>query len=203
MARIDLIQIRRGTASDWSTVNPVLALAEPGYETDTRLMKYGDGVTAWNDLEYSPPPPVIPPPVTPTWRTISTDTVLTPDTNDGGIEVTGEAVITLPVTDAFPDFWETTIWQSAAGLVELRPEDETVTIHTPAGKTTFLTGEQAIVRLLHRAERVWILRGDLADPVPPAEDESIFDFTLDGYTAPVDGATFDFTESGYVAPVSL
>lgn len=48
--------MRRDTPSNWSTVNPVLALAEIGIETypsaaDFR-MKIGDGVTAWNSLAY-------------------------------------------------------------------------------------------------------------------------------------------------------
>lgn len=52
------IQVRRGTASQWSSSNPTLAQGEPGYETDTGLMKYGDGTTAWNSLAYfmSPTP---------------------------------------------------------------------------------------------------------------------------------------------------
>lgn len=49
----DLIQVRRDTQENWSTINPVLQLAEPGLETDTRKMKYGDGVTPWNDLPYA------------------------------------------------------------------------------------------------------------------------------------------------------
>lgn len=46
------IQIRRGTASDWSTVNPTLAAGELGVETNTRKIKIGDGSTAWNSLSY-------------------------------------------------------------------------------------------------------------------------------------------------------
>ena len=46
------IQLRRGTAEEWSTVNPVLALAEMCIETDTDLFKIGNGVDAWNDLPY-------------------------------------------------------------------------------------------------------------------------------------------------------
>lgn len=47
------IQLRRDTAANWTAANPVLALAEPGLETDTNLIKYGDGITAWNSLPYS------------------------------------------------------------------------------------------------------------------------------------------------------
>lgn len=46
------IQLRRDTAAKWALVNPVLALAEPGYEMDTRRRKTGDGVSKWNDLPY-------------------------------------------------------------------------------------------------------------------------------------------------------
>lgn len=46
------IQVRRGTSSDWSTVNPVLAAGEMGVETNTRKIKVGDGSTAWNSLDY-------------------------------------------------------------------------------------------------------------------------------------------------------
>lgn len=49
----DLIQIRRDTKAHWAEVNPVLALGEPGLETDTRKVKYGNGITAWNNLSYS------------------------------------------------------------------------------------------------------------------------------------------------------
>lgn len=47
------IQLRRGTAALWASVNPVLALGEPGLETDTRKVKYGDGVSDWNSLAYA------------------------------------------------------------------------------------------------------------------------------------------------------
>ena len=49
----DLIQFRRDTAANWTANNPILALGEPGQETDTRNIKIGDGVTAWNSLGYT------------------------------------------------------------------------------------------------------------------------------------------------------
>lgn len=36
----------------WEQVNPVLKLAEPGFESDTGRVKIGDGITSWNDLNY-------------------------------------------------------------------------------------------------------------------------------------------------------
>lgn len=47
------IRLRRDTAANWTASNPVLALGEPGIETNTRKIKYGDGTTAWTALAYS------------------------------------------------------------------------------------------------------------------------------------------------------
>lgn len=52
MAVITAVQIRRGTAAQWTSANPILASGEMGYETDTRKAKMGDGSTAWNSLSY-------------------------------------------------------------------------------------------------------------------------------------------------------
>ena len=46
-------QLRRDTAANWASANSVLALGEPGVETDTLKVKVGDGSTAWNSLGYS------------------------------------------------------------------------------------------------------------------------------------------------------
>jgi len=47
------IQNRRGTASEWTDANPILAVGEIGFETDTGKFKIGDGSTEWDDLVYS------------------------------------------------------------------------------------------------------------------------------------------------------
>ncbi|CAB5214666.1 hypothetical protein UFOVP190_210 [uncultured Caudovirales phage] len=47
------IQIRRDTALNWTATNPVLAQGEPGLEIDTNKVKYGNGSTAWNLLDYA------------------------------------------------------------------------------------------------------------------------------------------------------
>lgn len=46
------IQLRRGTAAEWSTNNPILAIGEVGLETDTKYFKLGNGSTPWNTLQY-------------------------------------------------------------------------------------------------------------------------------------------------------
>jgi hypothetical protein len=47
-----ILQLRRGTETEWSTANPVLAQGEMGVETDTLKVKIGNGTTAWNSLSY-------------------------------------------------------------------------------------------------------------------------------------------------------
>lgn len=44
-------QFKRGLASAWQRANPVLAPGEPGWTLDTHVLKIGDGITAWNDLD--------------------------------------------------------------------------------------------------------------------------------------------------------
>ncbi len=48
----DIIQLRRDTAANWTSVNPILAQGEIGLETDTLKGKAGDGSTDWNTLLY-------------------------------------------------------------------------------------------------------------------------------------------------------
>jgi hypothetical protein len=45
-------KLRRDLSSRWTTVNPVLAQGEPGYEFDTGKLKIGDGVKVWTALPY-------------------------------------------------------------------------------------------------------------------------------------------------------
>jgi len=52
MAVVTQIQVRRGTASQWTSTNPTLASGEWGFETDTAKVKIGNGSTAWNSLGY-------------------------------------------------------------------------------------------------------------------------------------------------------
>ena len=47
-----IIQIRRDSAANWTSQNPILANGEQGYETDTFLSKFGDGVNTWTALTY-------------------------------------------------------------------------------------------------------------------------------------------------------
>ena len=45
-------EFRYGTAAEWIAANPVLEIAEPGFETDTHNMKIGNGLLDWISLPY-------------------------------------------------------------------------------------------------------------------------------------------------------
>lgn len=53
MAVITQIQVRRGTASQWTSSNPTLAAGEWGFETDTNKLKIGNGTSTWTSLSYA------------------------------------------------------------------------------------------------------------------------------------------------------
>ena len=48
-----VIKPRTDSAENWRVNNPILKADEMAVERDTRRLKFGDGVTAWNDLQYS------------------------------------------------------------------------------------------------------------------------------------------------------
>jgi len=52
---ITTIKQRSGTASAWTSANPVLAAGEMGYESDTGKIKFGNGSAVWSALNYAIP----------------------------------------------------------------------------------------------------------------------------------------------------
>jgi Major tropism determinant N-terminal domain len=50
------IQFRHDTAANWTSVNPVMMEGELGLEIDSGKFKLGNGMQAWNDLEYASGP---------------------------------------------------------------------------------------------------------------------------------------------------
>ena len=48
-----IIQVRRDTAANWTSNNPILATGELGFETDTGLFKIGRNDTDWTSLAYA------------------------------------------------------------------------------------------------------------------------------------------------------
>lgn len=47
------IQLKKDTREAWRINNPVLLDGEAGYESDTNLMKVGDGIHRWLELDYT------------------------------------------------------------------------------------------------------------------------------------------------------
>jgi hypothetical protein len=50
------IQVRRGTAAQWTSVDPVLEAGEMGLESDTNYIKFGNGTDVWSELGYANDP---------------------------------------------------------------------------------------------------------------------------------------------------
>jgi len=44
------IFLRRDTAANWSSENPVLSVGEPAFDTTNQILKVGNGTTPWNSL---------------------------------------------------------------------------------------------------------------------------------------------------------
>lgn len=56
----DKIQIRRDLAANWTSVNPILADGEFGFEKDTGKLKIGNATDDWNTLPYRSTPTSLP-----------------------------------------------------------------------------------------------------------------------------------------------
>jgi hypothetical protein len=48
-----VIQVRRDTATNWETTNPVLAVGEIGFDTTNTQLKIGDGTSTWTQLQFA------------------------------------------------------------------------------------------------------------------------------------------------------
>jgi hypothetical protein len=46
----NLPSFKRGTSSTWETLNPVLKAGELAYDTSNNTIKFGDGVSKWQNL---------------------------------------------------------------------------------------------------------------------------------------------------------
>jgi hypothetical protein len=46
------VQLRRDTAANFASDDPTLLEGELAWETDTNLLKVGDGTNSWNALDY-------------------------------------------------------------------------------------------------------------------------------------------------------
>jgi len=54
MANASRIQVRKDTAANWTSAAPTLAAGELGLDTDTALLRTGDGSLSWDNLPVMP-----------------------------------------------------------------------------------------------------------------------------------------------------
>lgn len=94
------IQIRRDTETNWTSVNPTLALGEWGYDITNKVCKIGDGTTPWNTLPVYGGESELP---------IATDTTAGIVKPDGStITVTADGTISATASGGTSDYTELT-----------------------------------------------------------------------------------------------
>lgn len=153
------LQLRRGSASQWTTANPTLAEGEPGYETDTAAWKVGDGTTAWTALAYMVAAPTRP---TLTAKTADYTLVLGDAWNkiylSGG---TGRSFTVPPnASVSFAVGTEIEVGALGAGALTI-VAGAAVTVTVIDGATLVLNGAGAVATLLKTATNTWLLTGQL------------------------------------------
>jgi len=157
MAVITQIQLRRGTAASWTSTNPTLAAGEIGLETDTLLIKIGNGSTAWTSLSYST---ALPPLVTNAQSGTSYTTVL----SDAGklVELNNASAITLTVPPSSSVAYSTgsqiQLLQTGVGQVTVVGGSGVTVNATPGLK---LRAQWSSAALIYRGSNTWVLVGDV------------------------------------------
>jgi hypothetical protein len=176
MAVVTQIQVRRGTASQWTSANPTLAAGEWGYETDTGKVKIGDGTTAWNSEPYigagdvtltgtqtltnkTLTAPIIT--VATNAQTASYTLVLTDQSDIVEMNVGSANNLTIPLNSsvAFPIGTTTTILQTGTGQTTLVATGGVTLNGTPGLK---LRAQWSSATLIKRATDTWVAIGDLS-----------------------------------------
>ena len=156
MARNALIQLRRDTAANWTSVNPTLAAGEMGLETDTNLFKIGDGSTAWSALLYQTAK------ITTVTKSASAILALTDAGKVVETSVASGNILTIPpnVDVGFPIGTQILVIQVGAGQTTLAAGSG-VTLNTKSGNLK-ITGQWSAVTLIKRATNTWLAIGDLS-----------------------------------------
>lgn len=156
------IQMRRGTAAEWTAANPVLAAGEPGFEKDTNKLKIGDGVTTWSLLPYFVNESALVPNV----QTINaqTGTTFTPALTDSGklvsLSNTSGITVTLPQDSAvpFPVGSRIDFVSLNTGLVTFTNGSGATVNGTPS---LVLRAQWSSATAIKRAANTWVVVGDL------------------------------------------
>jgi ethanolamine ammonia-lyase large subunit len=161
------IQFRRGTASEWTSANPTLAVGEMGIETDTDQFKIGDGTTAWNSLAYGGIAGATgaagDPTLTINQQTASYTAVLADASKLVEISSSSATTFSIP-TDAsvnFPVGTQISILQTGTGQVTVAAVTSgTTTVNATPGLK--LRAQWSAATLIKRAANLWVVTGDLA-----------------------------------------
>lgn len=177
MAVVTQIQVRRGTASQWTSTNPTLAAGEWGFETDTGKVKIGNGSTAWTSLSYigagdvtltgvqtltnkTLTAPIIT--LATNAQTGTTYTLVLTDQSDI-VEMNNASsnTLTIPLNSsvAFPTGTVITVLQTGAGQTTLAGAGGVTVNGTPGLK---LRAQWSSATLIKRATDTWVAIGDLS-----------------------------------------
>jgi hypothetical protein len=176
MAVVTQIQVRRGTASSWTSANPTLSAGEWGYETDTGKVKIGDGTTAWTSLAYIGAGDVTLTGVQTLTNKTLTAPIITIATNAQAasytlvlsdqsdlVEISNASANTLTVplnsSVAFPVGTTITVLQTGAGQTTITPTGGVTINGTPGLK---LRAQWSSATLIKRATDTWVAIGDLS-----------------------------------------
>ena len=159
MPVVTQIQIRRGTASQWTSTNPTLAAGELGLETDTLLMKAGNGSTAWTSLAYINQYAL--PVLLQNQQTGTSYTLVLADASNRIVELSNTAAITVTVplnsSVAYPVGSQIMLLQTNIGQVTVAGAGG-VTVNSNPGLK--LRAQWSSATLIKRATDTWVLVGD-------------------------------------------
>lgn len=154
--RDDLIQIRRDVAADWASVDPVLEDGEFGYDKTNKVLKVGDGVSTWSELEPAQSGAFASPTTVPvTDVTGTSDTIAAGDLGkilrytDAGL-----VTVTLPDGIAVGSIVHLLFWGAAGGAIQ----DNGTSVVQPEG-TVAQYGEVSCVVV---ATNTWSVQGNVA-----------------------------------------
>jgi hypothetical protein len=188
MSVVTQIQVRRGTAAQWTSANPTLASGEWGYETDTGKVKIGDGTTAWNSEPYigagdvtltgtqtltnkTLTAPVITNPLISLTYTAKTDNYTFVSGDEGNVfsmnaatakqfRIPTDATFNFAIGTQFNVFWLTGV--GTPSIVAVTPGTTTVISTGATSASPALRVANSMATALKIAANSWIVTGDIA-----------------------------------------
>lgn len=165
MAVVTQIQVRRGTASQWTSTNPTLASGEWGFESDTGRVKIGNGSSTWTALLYTNAQEPL---VTPSFTT-NAYTLVIGDAGDILLASNGSTAGTISIPTnasvAFPVGTQITIIQTGSGQLTIQAASSGTTTVNSTGATSTapkLRAQNSSATCIKTATDTWYVIGDIA-----------------------------------------